>query len=204
MHKFRTGPWAKANQTAADHYKFLMSSTPTQRSFVHELCNQKLGNAPSPMWGVAIPPELHPQADAATLKYVRHASKHSSHEFGRLISTHKKASGFISSLGSLIGDGAKAVGRYGVKVGKFVAKHGDAIRKGASIVHDLVGTGAQIAAISGAMDPDAAMQLDAISAAVNQHIQGDHYRTKKGDKKGAGVRWRVPLTSTLRPRRLMV
>ena len=186
MHKFRTGPWAKTAQTPADHFKFLLHSTSPQRAFVHELCSQKLGQPPSALWGVTIPPELHPEADQNTLRYVRDASKHSAHEFGRLISSHKRASGFISSLGDLIGNGARTVGKYGKDVARFVSKNGEAIQRGVAITKDLVSTGATIAKISGMIHPDTASSIDAIAEAVNKHVQGKHY----GKKKGGHVRWR--------------
>jgi len=177
-HKFRTGPWAKARQTPADHFKFLLGSTHPQRAFVHELTSQLLGAPPSSLWGVPIPQELKPQTDTQTLQFVRNASKHPAHEFGRLISSHKKASGFISSLGELIGDGAKSAARYASKVGKYVAKNGEAIQRGVAITKDLVGTGATIAAVSGLIHPDTASRIDTIAEAINKHAHGDHYKKK--------------------------
>ena len=183
-HKFRTGPWTKANQTPADHFKILMKSTHPQRAFIHELTSQLLGAPPSALWGVPIPQELHPQTDTQTLQFVRSASKHPAHEFGRLIASHKKASGFIGSLGTLIGDGAKTAARYASKVGKYVAKNGEAIQRGVAITRDLVGTGATIAAVSGLIHPETASQIDTIAAALNRHAQGDHYKKKPKTKKG--------------------
>lgn len=189
-HNFRTGTWRKKNQTAADHYQFLMNSSNAQRSFVHELASQQLGHAPSMLWGVPIPPELHQPADTKTLQFIQHAAKHPAHEFGRLLSSHKKASGWASALGSAIGRGAKTVVKYGSKVGKFIGEHGDTIRKGVGILSDMVSTGAQIASVAGLLDPDSGMDLSDISALVNQHVQGDHYRTKKPEpeKKGGYFR----------------
>lgn len=178
-HNFRTNTWRKKNQTAADHYHFLMNSTNAQRSFIHELASQQLGHAPSALWGVPIPHELHQPADTKTLQFIQQASRHSAHEFGRLLSSHKKASGWGSALGSAIGRGAKTVGHYMGKVGKFIGEHGETIRKGVGILSDMVSTGAQIAAVAGVMDPDSAFDLGDISALVNQHVQGDHYGKKK-------------------------
>ena len=183
-HKFRTGVWAKATQSPKDHFQFLMNSTNTQRSFVHELSSQMLGIPPSNLWGVHIPPQLHPQGDHETLRFVQHAAKHPAHEFGRLISSHKKASGWISNLGDLIGDGAKAVGGYGKKVAKFVSKNGKAIQRGVSITKDLVQTGSTIAQLAGLIDPQKKSTIDAIANAVAQHAQGEHYTGKKGKKQG--------------------
>ena len=187
MHKFRTGPWAKKVQTPADHFKFLLHATSPQLAFVHELSSQQLGHAPSRLWGVPIPHELHPQADQDTLHFVRSASRQPAHEFGRLIASHKKASGFISTLGELVGDGARTVGKYGKNVARFVSKNGEAIQRGVAITKDLVSTGATIAKISGMIHPDTASSIDAIAEAVNKHVQGKHY------KKGGQVRWRKPL-----------
>ena len=106
-HNFRTGAWRKATITPKDHFNFLMNSTNAQRSFIHELCAQQLGRAPSNLWGVPVPKELVPHADRHTLKHVMHAAKHAPHEFGRLISEHKKASGFISALGEAIAGGGQ-------------------------------------------------------------------------------------------------
>ena len=185
-HKFRTGTWQKKNQTAADHYQFLMNSTNAQRSFIHELASQQLGEAPSLLWGVPIPQELHQPADKQTLQFIQHAAKHPAHEFGRLVSSHKKASGWGSALGSAIGRGAKTVVKYGAKVGKFIGEHGDTIRKGVGILSDMVSTGAQIASIAGVMDPNAGMDLSDISALVNQHVQGEHYGKRKVEEPKKG------------------
>ena len=177
-HNFRTHTWKKQKQTGADHFKFLMNSTNAQRSFVHELASQQLGHPPSMLWGVPIPQELHQPADKETLHFVMHAAKHSPHEFGRLISSHKKASGFIGALGDLIGDAAKTSAKYVGKVGRFIGKNGEAIKTGASIVKDLVQTGSTIAQITGLIPPDTKSSIDGIAAAVNQHVQGDHYKAK--------------------------
>ena len=101
-HNIRTGAWRKAKITPKSHFNFLMNSTNAQRSFIHELCAQQLGRSPSNLWGVPVPKELVPHTDRHTLKHVMHAAKHAPHEFGRLISEHKKASGFISALGELV------------------------------------------------------------------------------------------------------
>ena len=185
-HNFRVGTWKKKRQTPQDHFKFLMNSTNVQRSFVHELCAQKLGHPPSNMWGVPIPQELHPQADPETVNYVMHASKHAPHEFGRLISSHKKASGFISTLGDLIGDMGKAASSYGGKVAKFIGKHGKSIQRGVSIGKDLIQTGSTIAQLTGLIHPETKSTIDSISAAVHKHVTGDHYG-KKPDKKGGRI-----------------
>ena len=101
-----------------------MISTNAQRSFIHEVCAQELVNHPSNLWGVPVPQELIPKTDSHTLKHVMQAAKHTAPEFGRLISEHKKASGFISALGEAIAGGAKTVGRYAKNVGKFIGKNG--------------------------------------------------------------------------------
>ena len=183
-HKFRTGVWAKAKQSPKDHFHFLMNSTNTQRSFVHELSSQMMGIPPSNLWGVNIPHELHPQGDHETLQFVQQAAKQPAHEFGRLISSHKKASGWISSLGEIIGDGAKAVGGYGKKVANFISKNGKAIQRGVSITKDLVSTGSTIAQLAGLIDPHQKSTIDAIATAVAKHATGEHYTGKKGKKQG--------------------
>ena len=178
-HKFRTHIWAKRKQNAKDHFHFLMNSTTAQRSFIHELASQQLGHAPSRLWGVPIPEEFHQPADKQTLSFVRNAAKHSSHEFGRLISSHKAGSGFISGLTEMMGDAAKASGSYLGKVGKFIGEHGEAIKNGVSIGKDLFSTGTQIAQLAGWMHPDTKSNLDAMASAIDKHVQGDHYKTKK-------------------------
>ena len=178
-HKFRTHIWAKRRQTGIDHAHFLMNSTTAQRSFIHELASQQLGHDPSLLWGVPIPTEFHQPADKQTLTFVRNAAKHSSHEFGRLISSHKAGSGFISGLSDMIGDAAKASGSYLGKVGKFMSKNGTAIKNGISIGKDLFQTGTQIAQLAGWMHQDTKSNLDAMASAIDKHAQGDHYKSKK-------------------------
>ena len=178
-HKFRTHIWAKRRQTGKDHAHFLMNSTTAQRSFIHELASQQLGHPPSRLWGVPIPEDFHQPADKQTLSFVRNAAKHSSHEFGRLISSHKAGSGFISGLSDMIGDAAKASGSYLGKVGKFFGEHGEAIKNGVAIGKDLFSTGTQIAQLAGWMHPDTKSNLDAMASAIDKHVQGDHYKPKK-------------------------
>ena len=178
-HKFRTHIWAKRRQTGKDHAHFLMNSTTAQRSFIHELASQQLGHPPSRLWGVPIPEDFHQPADKQTLHFVRNAAKHSSHEFGRLISSHKTGSGFISGLSEVIGDAAKASGSYLGKVGKFFGEHGEAIKNGVSIGKDLFSTGTQIAQLAGWMHQDTKSNLDAMANAIDKHVQGDHYKPKK-------------------------
>jgi hypothetical protein len=164
-----------------------MNSTNAQRSFVHELSSQMMGHTPSNLWGVQIPHTLHPASDHGTLQYVQSAAKHPAHEFGRLISSHKKASGWISTLGDLIGDGAKVVGGYGKKVAGFISKNGKAIQRGVSITKDLVQTGSTIAQLTGLINPNTKSTIDKIAAAVAKHAQGAHYKTPtpaKGKKTG--------------------
>ncbi len=187
-HNFRTLTWKKKNQTGADHYKFLMNSTNAQRSFVHELTSQQLGLPPSMMWGVPIPHEFHQPADQETLKFVQNASKQAPHEFGRLISSHKKGGNFISALSDLIGSGASASKNYLMKVGKFAIKHGAQIKTGVSIAKDLVSTGTTIAQAAGWLHPDTKSTIDNIAAAMDKHAQGDHYKSKqKGEKTGGSL-----------------
>lgn len=183
-HNFRTGPWKKQTQTGADHYKILMNSTNAQRSFVHELSSQQLGLPPSMMWGVPIPHEFHQPADQHTLKFVQNASKQAPHEFGRLISSHKKGGNFISGLADMIGGGAKASKNYLMKVGSFALKHGQQIKTGVSIAKDLVSTGTTIAQAAGWIHPDSKSTIDSIAEAIDKHAQGDHYKSKKGEKTG--------------------
>ena len=182
-HSFRTGPWAK-KQTPKTHFRFLLHSTHPQRAFVHEVAHQMLGAPPSALWGVPIPGALKPKADVETLQFVKQAAKHPAHEFGRLISTHKKASGFISSLGDLVSSAGKTVAEYGGKVSRYVIKNGEAIQRGVAIGKDLVQTGATVAAVSGLIHPDTASQIDQIAAAINKHAQGDHYKRKEKKKGG--------------------
>tara|TARA_B110000196_G_C20667679_1_gene440391 strand:+ start:64 stop:498 length:435 start_codon:yes stop_codon:yes gene_type:complete len=140
---------------------------------------------------VEIPPELMPSSDPDTLQFTRNAAKHSAHEFGRVISTHKKASGLISSLGEMIGDSAKASVGYLGKVGRFVMKNGEAIKTGISIGKDVIQTGTSIAQLAGWMGQDKADTLNAIAATVNAHAQSDTYKSKKdkvGTKTGGAFR----------------
>jgi hypothetical protein len=177
-HNFRTGVWAKRGQTPQDHFKFLMNSTGTQRSFIHELSSQMMGVPPSNLWGAPIPQVFHHPADSNTLMFVNRASKHPAHEFGRIISSHKKASGWISGLGALIGDGAKAAAGYGRSVASWIGKNGKAIQQGVAITKDLVSTGATIAHIGGLITPGQKMTIDQISAAIASHASGEHYTGK--------------------------
>lgn len=170
-HNIRTGAWRKAKITPQDHYKFLMNSTNAQRSFIHEVCAQELGRSPSNMWGVPVPRELIPHTDRHTLKHVMHAAKHAPHEFGRLISEHKKASGWISSLGEAIAGGAKTVGRYAKSVGSFIGKNGAAIQKGVSITKDLVTTGTTVGQLAGILSHDKKSKIDELADALYKHAQ---------------------------------
>jgi len=180
-HNFRTGAWRKP-QTPKSHFNFLMNSTNAQRSFIHELCAQQLGHRPSRLWGVPVPRELVPQTDSHTLKHVMHAAKHAPHEFGRLISEHKKASGFISALGELIAGGAKTAARYGKSVGQFIGKNAAAIQRGVSITKDLVTTGTTIGQVVGLLHPDTKSKIDEIADAIHKLSQKE-----KGIKKGGRI-----------------
>jgi len=182
-HNFRTGTWKKKRQSAKDHYSFLMNSTNAQRSIIHEAVSQQLGHAPSNLWGVPIPKELHVPADPDTLHFVMAAAKHPSHEFGRILSSHKKASGWASAFGELVGDGAKAVGRYGKNVAGFVARNGESIRTGIGIMKDLVQTGAAVGQISGLITHKTRSKIDDISAAIHKHSQATKSKPK-GTKAG--------------------
>ena len=187
-HNFRTGVWARKKQTPKDHFNFLMNSTNTQRSFIHELTSQMMGVPPSNLWGAPIPGVFHHPASQQTLQFVHQASKHPAHEFGRIISSHKKASGWISGLGTLIGDGAKAAAGYGKSVASFISKNGKAIQQGVAITKDLVSTGATIAHLGGLISPEQKMTIDQIANAIAQHAQGEHYVGKKpGAKKGGYI-----------------
>ena len=177
MHNFRTGIWKKANPTPRDHMNFLMNSTNSQRSFVHEVANQMLGAPPSNMWGVPVPQELRPHADQHTLTFVRSAARQPAHEFGRLISEHKKGSGWISALGEAISTGAKVVGKYGKNVAGFVARNGAAIKSGISVAKDLVQTGTAVGQIAGLLRPKTKTKIDQIADAIYRHSQLD---SKKG------------------------
>ena len=170
-HNIRTGAWRKAKITPQDHYKFLMNSTNAQRSFIHEVCAQELGRSPSNMWGVPVPRELIPHTDRHTLKHVMHAAKHAPHEFGRLISEHKKASGWISSLGEAIAGGAKTVGRYAKSVGSFIGKNGAAIQRGISVTKDLVTTGTTVGQLAGILSHDKKSKIDELADALYRHAQ---------------------------------
>lgn len=170
-HNIRTGAWRKAKITPQDHFKFLMNSTNAQRSFIHEVCAQELGRSPSNMWGVPVPRELIPHTDRHTLKHVMHAAKHAPHEFGRLISEHKKASGWITSLGEAIAGGAKTVGKYAKSVGSFIGKNGAAIQRGMSITKDLVTTGTTVGQLAGILSHDKKSKIDELADALYKHAQ---------------------------------
>ena len=186
----RTGAWRKPNISAKAHFNFLMNSTNAQRSFIHEVCAQELGQHPSNMWGVPVPKELIPQTDRHTLKHVMHASKHSAHEFGRLISAHKKGSGWISALGEAIAGGAKTVGRYAKSVGSFIGKNGAAIQRGVSITKDLVTTGTTVGQLAGLLSHDKKSKIDQIADQLYQHAQAlgpkKKVKFKAGTKGGNG------------------
>ena len=186
-HKFRTHTWAKRKPTGKDHMNFLMNSTNAQRSFIHEVTSQMLGHPPSNLWGVPVPEEFKVHADPNTLNFIRHASKHAPHEFGRLISSHKKASGWISSITDAVTDGAKAAVKYGGKAAAWGIEHGDQIKTGVSVLKNVVQTGTQIAQIAGLMSGDTKSNLDSIAAALEQHTQADVYKKKEPTKKGGRI-----------------
>ena len=177
-HKFRVNTWAKRKQTPKDHFHFLMNSTNAQRSFIHEVTSQMLGHKPSNLWGVPVPHEFRVHADKDTLHFVRHASKQAPHEFGRLISSHKKASGWTGAFADAISSGAKTAAKYGKTAALWAIKNSDNIKTGVGIVKGLVQTGTSIAQIAGVMGQGRKDQLDAIAAAINKHVQED-YGTKK-------------------------
>ena len=183
-HKFRVNAWAKRKQTPKDHFHFLMNSTNAQRSFIHEVTSQMLGHKPSNLWGVPVPHEFRVHADKDTLHFIRHASKQAPHEFGRLISSHKKASGWTSAFGDAITSGAKAAAKYGKTAALWAIKNSDNIKTGVGIVKGLVQTGTSIAQIAGVMGQDRKDQLDAIADAVNKHIQENLGTKKEKPKKG--------------------
>ena len=194
-HNIRTGAWKRAKITPKAHFHFLMNSTNAQRSFIHEVCAQELGRHPSNLWGVPVPKELIPRTDRHTLKHVMHAAKHSAHEFGRIISEHKKASGWISALGEAVAGGAKTVGKYAKSVGSFVAKNGAAIKTGIGITKDLVTTGTTVGQLAGLLSHDKKSKIDQIADALYAHAQALNPKKKvkfaPGTKKGQGVRRRV-------------
>ena len=147
-----------------------------------------LGMPPSNLWGAPVPSVFHHPADQQTLAFVHQASKHPAHEFGRIISSHKKASGWISGLSNLIGDGAKAAAGYGKSVASWIGKNGKAIQQGVAITKDLVQTGSTIAHIGGLISPNQKLQIDQIADALAQHAQGEHYTGKKpGEKTGGRI-----------------
>ena len=127
-----------------------------------------------------------------------HASKHSAHEFGRLISSHKKASGWISALGEAIAGGAKPVGKYAKSVGSFIGKNGAAIQKGVSITKDLVTTGTTVGQLAGLLSHDKKSKIDQIADALYAHAQALNPKKKvkfaPGTKQGQGMRVRKRLT----------
>lgn len=187
-HNFRVGTWAKKNQTPKDHAGFLMKSTNAQRAIIHEMCHQALGGEPSAFWGhQPIPQKLLVPADTDTLQYTLHASKHAAHHFGRLISSHKKASGWISGVGEAIGDALSASKGYAKTAMNFLVKNQAAIKSGASITKDLFQTGTTIANLAGWIPQDKKNTLDAISNAINKHVQGEK-KEKEKPKKGSGFR----------------
>ena len=191
-HNIRTGAWKKAKITPKAHFHFLMNSTNAQRSFIHEVCAQELGRHPSNLWGVPVPKELIPHTDRHTLKHVMHAAKHSAHEFGRLISEHKKASGWVSALGEAIAGGAKTVGKYAKSVGSFIGKNGAAIQRGVSITKDLVTTGTTVGQLAGLLSHDKKSKIDQIADALYAHAQALKPKKKvtfaPGTKQGQGRR----------------
>jgi len=156
-----------------------MNSTNPQRSFIHELCSQKLGSPPSNLWGVPIPHQFHPPADRPTLRFVRDASKHAPHEFGRLISSHKKASGFISALSGMIGKGAATAAKYGKSVAGFIGRNGAAIQRGVTITKDLVTTGTTVAQLAGIMHHDTKSKIDKIADAIHRQVHSLGPKAKK-------------------------
>ena len=183
-HKFRTHTWAKRKWTSKDHMHFLMNSTNAQRSFIHEVSSQMLGHPPSKLWGgVPIPNEFRIHGDPETLNYVRTASKHAPHEFGRLISSHKKGGNWATDLVEAVQGGAKAAAKYGGKAVAWGIEHGDQIKTATSVLKNVVQTGTQIAQISGLMSGNTADSMDAIAAALEAHTKADVYKSKP--KKGA-------------------
>jgi len=185
-HNFRTHTWKKKNQTGMDHMSFLMNSTNAQRSFIHELASQQLGHPPSNMWGVPIPEELHQPADKQTLQFVVHAAKHSPHEFGRLISSHKKASGMIGDIGEAIAGFAKGTSKYLGKVATYGLAHADQIKTGVNIAKGLVQTGTTIATAAGWLHPDKKTTIDSVAAALDKLVQGEKKKEATPEPKKGG------------------
>ena len=169
-HNFRVGTWKKQNQTVKDHYHFLMNSTNSQRSFIHELMHQQLTGRSSNLWGAMIPKEFHANASSQTLNYVKYAAQKPAHEFGRLISEHKEGSGIISALGELIGTGAKTVGKYMNTVGGWVAANGNNIRHGVQMANELINAGTTVGSLTGLMSDETANKINSISNLVNQRL----------------------------------
>ena len=147
-----------------------MNSTNAQRSFIHELMHQKLTGQATNLWGVMIPPELHREASQQTLNYVKYASQKPAHEFGRLISAHKEGSGLISSIGELIGNGAKTVGTYMNSVGGWVAANGNNIRHGVQMANELIRAGTTVGNLTGMVSDETANKIDSISSYVNKRL----------------------------------
>ena len=165
---------------------FLMNSTNAQRSFIHELASQQLGHPPSNMWGVPIPEELHQPADKQTLHFVVHAAKHSPHEFGRLISSHKKASGMIGDIGEAIAGFAKGTSKYLGKVATYGLAHADQIKTGVNIAKGLVQTGTTIATAAGWLHPDKKTTIDSVAAALDKLVQGEKKKEATPEPKKGG------------------
>ena len=169
-HNFRVGTWRKKNQTVNDHYHFLMNSTNAQRSFIHELMHQQLTGSATNLWGAMIPKNFHAQASRQTLNYIKYAAKKPAHEFGRLISAHKEGSGIISTIGELIGNGAKTVGSYMNSVGGWVAANGNNIRHGVQMANELIRAGTTVGNLTGMVSDETANKIDSISSYVNKRL----------------------------------
>ena len=177
LKNIRTGAWGARNWKDGDGHvlDFAMHATSPQMGFLRELAKQHgLGQEPSAHYGVKIP-YPHPVA-AEAAQQLLDITMHSSHHFAEQLPHNKKAAGLISSIGKWVTKGAKTVGEWGKTGLKYLAKNSDSILKGISTGAQVASAAAQIAGISGAMNPDTASSLEDISQIVAAH--SDHFRKK--------------------------
>ena len=139
-HNILTGLWKQKKWNPKNLFKFIHEMTPAQLSFCREVVNQNLGNPPSKYWGhekINIKLKQNKKALQAFLEITSHPK----HIMSAKFSEHKEAAGYMSAIGEVVVDGAKAFGRGAVRAGRYLASHAGTIAKGVGTALQLGATG---------------------------------------------------------------
>ena len=139
MHKFNTGIFKKKKHTVDDLLKFYHSPTSAQLNFLHEVCQQHMGHAPSGSFGHQIVPVQLQGVSHDVWKYIGDATRQPVHEFQRRMTMNHHLAKTGGSVISAIGQGRKLVKKANVlKV----------IRMGLPTVENLSGLSGNIFSLS--------------------------------------------------------